>query len=242
MNNFRHIPYVVISGNKVLGHGIDLTTSIDEIAQRHTPHTVKEVSKDSVTVPLPAYWDPTVGIVPLPTAPSINHVFDYDTLTWVPDMGTAWRRFRKERDRLLALTDWRSTRAVEENRKLHPQWIAYRQALRDITTTGDPLNPDWPELPDAPTFADEDLNTYPIFVGNAKFELFTVEEQAAILQAAQHRADLMLLVNRLSGAAYISYEDSEMELGLSLLVQASLLTQERKDAIVQLMLPPALRG
>ena len=59
---------------------------------------------------------------------------------------------------------------------------------------------------------------------------------------AQQHADLLLLVNRLTGAAFISYEDPEMELGLSLLVQVGLLTQERKDAIVQLMLPPALRG
>ena len=242
MNDFRHIPYVVISGNKVLGHGTDMASSIEEIAQNHTPHTVLEVSKDSVTVPLPAYWDPSVGIVSLPAAPSINHVFDYDTLSWVPDMDSAWRRFRKERDRLLALTDWRSARAFEENRKLHPQWIAYRQALRDITSTGDPLNPNWPEMPDGPTFADEDLNMYPVFVGNAKFDLFTEDERATILQATQHNADVLLLVNRLSGAAFVSYEDPEMDLGLSLLVQAGLLTQERKDAIVQLMLPPALRG
>lgn len=52
----------------------------------------------------------------------------------------------------------------------------------------------------------------------------------------------MLLVNRLTGAAYITYEDPELDAGLSLLVQAELLTQERKYAIVQLMLPPALRG
>ena len=83
---------------------------------------------------------------------------------------------------------------------------------------------------------------YPVFVGNAKFDLFTEDERAAILQATQHNADVLLLVNRLSGAAFVSYEDPEMELGLSLLVQAGLLTQERKDAIVQLMLPPALRG
>ena len=83
---------------------------------------------------------------------------------------------------------------------------------------------------------------YPVFVGNAKFDLFTEDERAAILQATQHNADVLLLVNRLSGAAFVSYEDSEMELGLSLLVQAGLLTQERKEEIVQLMLPPALRG
>ena len=48
--------------------------------------------------------------------------------------------------------------------------------------------------------------------------------------------------DRFLTADYLTYSDPEVEQGLHLLVQAGLLTQVRKDAIVQSMLPPALRG
>lgn len=188
------------------------------------------------------YWDEAHGVVPLPPMPSATHKFDYVAKTWQPDVDAALALVRAERDALIAATDWRATRSIVEKRRLHPAWVEYRNALRDITLQPNPTNIVWPAVPTAPTFADEDPNEYPIFEGNSKFEIFTDAERASILSATQRDTQVMLLVNRITGATFITYEDPEMAAGLSYLVQADLLTQERKDAIVQLMLPPALRG
>lgn len=189
-----------------------------------------------------SHYERNGEIHPIPAQPGDSWVFSYVKGTWEYSQNVAWELIRRKRDQLIAATDWRATRAVIENRRLHPAWVAYRTELRDITSQPDPLTMSWPAIPTAPTFADEDPNEYPVFIGNAKFEIFTDEERASILSEAQTNTHVMLLVNRMAGAAYISYADPEMALGLNLLVQFGLLTQERKDAIVQVMLPPALRG
>lgn len=58
-----------------------------------------------------------------------------------------WLRIRHQRDQLLAATDWRVVRAQEEGVPLQSQWLAYRQALRDITQQPDPANITWPPPP-----------------------------------------------------------------------------------------------
>ena len=189
-----------------------------------------------------SHYERNGEIHPIPAQPGDSWVFSYVKGTWEYSQNVAWELIRRKRDQLIAETDWRATRAVIENRRLHPAWVAYRTELRDITSQPDPFTMSWPAIPTAPTFADEDPNEYPVFIGNAKFEIFTDEERASILSEAQTNTHVMLLVNRMTGAAYISYADPEMALGLNLLVQFGLLTQERKDAIVQVMLPPALRG
>lgn len=189
-----------------------------------------------------SHYERNGEIHPIPAQPGDSWVFSYVKGTWEYSQNVAWELIRRKRDQLIAETDWRATRAVIENRRLHPAWVAYRTELRDITSQPDPFTMSWPAIPTAPTFADEDPNEYPVFIGNAKFEIFTDEECASILSEAQTNTHVMLLVNRMAGAAYISYADPEMALGLNLLVQFGLLTQERKDAIVQVMLPPALRG
>lgn len=189
-----------------------------------------------------SHYERNGEIHPIPAQPGDSWVFSYVKGTWEYSQNVAWELIRRKRDQLIAATDWRATRAVIENRRLHPAWVAYRTELRDITSQPDPSTMSWPAIPAAPTFADEDPNEYPVFIGNAKFEIFTDEERASILSEAQTNTHVMLLVNRMTGAAYISYADPEMAPGLNLLVQFGLLTQERKDAIVQVMLPPALRG
>ena len=238
---YRHISYAVLRGNQVIVVGTEMAIGVEQLQDKYAPHTLVEIDPSEASCPLPAYWGDIEGIVPLPESPSLSHEFDYDTLQWVPDLSKAWARVRVTRDELIAATDWRATRAVIENRRLHPAWEAYRTELRDITSQPDPFTMSWPAIPSAPTFADEDPNEYPIFVGNAKFEIFTEQERTAILSEAQTDTRIMLLVNRMTGAAYISYADPEMELGLSLLVHVGILAQERKDAIVQTMLPLALR-
>lgn len=240
-------PYVTISfvetlGNKVVRAGTTMAQRLTDI-EHSLPNTIiRETSLEMAQRQLPAYWDADEGVVSLPAAPSPTHYFDYERLQWIPDVSMAWRLVRKKRDRLLADTDWRATRSVAENRRMHPEWIAYQQALRDITTQADPINIQWPEVPTAPTFTDEDPNQYPVLTGNAKFALFTDVERVQILSAANTNSTIMLLVNQITGANFITYADPELEQGLSKLVECGLLTPERKDVIVTSLLPPAKRS
>ena len=53
---------------------------------------------------------------------------------------------RKERNRLLSQTDW--TQCKDVSNELSTKWVAYRQALRDITAqVGFPDNVTWPTPP-----------------------------------------------------------------------------------------------
>lgn len=58
-----------------------------------------------------------------------------------------WVKVRYERFMLLAESDWRVTRATETGVPMSPQWVAYRQALRDVTTQADPFAIMWPTPP-----------------------------------------------------------------------------------------------
>lgn len=60
----------------------------------------------------------------------------------------AWSALRAERDRHLAETDWLVLRNLETSEPVAPEWLAYRQALRDMPeNTDDPLSPVWPDVP-----------------------------------------------------------------------------------------------
>ncbi len=78
---------------------------------------------------------------------------------------------------------------------------------------------------------------WPRFVGNQKLDLFTPAEQLAVVTATMQDPVVKLLYDRLLGAAYWSYEDTETEQGLALLVEKGLLTPERKAEIVAAMQP-----
>ena len=62
------------------------------------------------------------------------------------------RRLRIERDRLIALTDWRFRSDLSPSQA----WIDYCQSLRDLPATADPqldergnlVNVTWPEVPE----------------------------------------------------------------------------------------------
>ena len=65
------------------------------------------------------------------------------------------RLLRIERDRLLSETDWVSTRSVDSGTPVSQEWVAYREALRDLPATADPklengalTNVTWPEKPE----------------------------------------------------------------------------------------------
>ncbi len=48
---------------------------------------------------------------------------------------------RKQRDELLAKSDWVVIKAIEQGTQVEPEWTIYRQALRDITD-----NPEFPNV------------------------------------------------------------------------------------------------
>lgn len=64
-----------------------------------------------------------------------------------------YAEMRRERDRLLAETDWVTLKAIDASNdglgiQLPQVWVDYRQALRDLpANTVDPANPVWPEKP-----------------------------------------------------------------------------------------------
>ena len=58
-----------------------------------------------------------------------------------------WVYVRKERDALLAKSDWMVARAAETGVPMAQEWIDYRQALRDITNQQNPFLVVWPQTP-----------------------------------------------------------------------------------------------
>lgn len=183
-------------------------------------------------------WVVAGEIHPLPSKPSTHHVFDYEERAWIDPRteSSEWAVVRIERDRRIAETDW--TQYQDTSLALKVYWAPYRQALRDITAQPDPFNIVWPEQPKP-----FDVNTaYPLFTGLSKLNLFTADEQVAIAIASNTAPSVKSVYDRFLAADYLTYSDPEVEQGLHLLVQSGLLTQDRKDAIVQQMLPPALRG
>lgn len=73
---------------------------------------------------------------------------------------------RRQRDQLLAETDWVTTKAFESGAPADPQWVEYRQALRDMPNNyvvGQPMV--WPTAPGAlSTRVEYTLDDQPITV------------------------------------------------------------------------------
>ena len=63
---------------------------------------------------------------------------------------------RRERDRLLSLSDWMVIKAAESGEELNAEWKVYRQALRDITS-----HSNFPNL-SVPDPAGEGDNDWPV--------------------------------------------------------------------------------
>lgn len=93
------------------------------------------------------YWCSRAGLQAMPARPTQAHVFDYLRKAWVLDEARAWDQVRAKRDQLMVATDWRALRANEQGVALAPEWLEYRQALRDVTMQSDPLRIEWPQAP-----------------------------------------------------------------------------------------------
>lgn len=133
----------LVEGRAVVSVGQPL--SDDELALgpppgwRHAPDWV---------MPGQAYFDAQEGVY-VPILERDGYRFDYDTLEHVYDAELVMLRLRGQRNRLLAESDWVVLRAADTGQPVPPEWLAYRQALRDITEQPDPLNIEWPVAPAA---------------------------------------------------------------------------------------------
>ena len=78
---------------------------------------------------------------------------------------------------------------------------------------------------------------FPRFHGNHKLDLFTLQEQLAVVTTTMTDPVVKLMYDRFINAAFWTYEDPETEQCLSLLVSKGLLTEERKAEIVAEMQP-----
>lgn len=102
------------------------------------------------TLPLPDRALVVDGaVVWLSPQPTPAHTFNYTTKTWELNEGLAWQQARARRDELLARSDWVALRAADRGEPVPSEWLAYRQALRDVTEQADPLAIVWPVAPAA---------------------------------------------------------------------------------------------
>lgn len=60
-----------------------------------------------------------------------------------------WVEVRRKRDALLLESDWVTARAYDLGEPVPADWLAYRQALRDITKHLNPFLIEWPTKPGA---------------------------------------------------------------------------------------------
>jgi hypothetical protein len=110
---------------KIIMHGVCPKESILE------PEWVIVV--DEIVDPETHYVEiATKKILEKASKPSHNCRFDYSNKQWVLDEADAWKKIRMKRDNLLSNSDWRVMPDTPNNKK--PEWVAYRQALRDITS------------------------------------------------------------------------------------------------------------
>lgn len=91
-------------------------------------------------------------LVNMPPQPSIDHVFNYDTKTWVVDTAGATAKAYALRNQLLQdgpdriSPMWWSSMTPEEQQA----WLQYRQDLLDVPQqSGFPLDIIWPTAPGA---------------------------------------------------------------------------------------------
>lgn len=93
-----------------------------------------------------------------PTQPALlpGQVLGWEQSDWtVRDANEAeteiqWAAVRVKRDALLSQSDIYVVRAYEKGEPVPADTVAYRQALRDVTTQGNPFAIVWPDVPPNP--------------------------------------------------------------------------------------------
>ena len=127
---------------------------------------------------------------------------------------------------------------IEIGEDQYTQALAGMQAGKIVSIEGgfalvDPPEPEEPEAPEP------EPPGYPQFSALEMLDLFTENEQLAVVQATMTSAAVKLWYDRMIAADYVTYEDPRTEAGLQALLDAGLLTAQRKSEIVAAMQPPA---
>ena len=116
----------------------------------------------------------------------------------------------------------------------------------DVVTEGQPDQGDdgkWYQTWEVRDFTPEEreANTpepeYPQFTALEMLDLFTEQEQLAVVQATMSVPEVKLWYDRLIAATFVTYQDPRTEGGLQALVDAGLLDPGRKADIVAAMQP-----
>lgn len=93
-----------------------------------------------------------------PPAPALppGYVLGWNVTEWTvrspndSELQIQWAAIRERRNALLAQSDIFVVRAYERGEPVSVETVAYRQALRDVTTQPDPFAIDWPVPPPNP--------------------------------------------------------------------------------------------
>lgn len=98
---------------------------------------------------------PSDGLIPFqPLRPADNALvtWRWDEQAWrwmpIPTRSSKLTIVREQRNALLAASDWAALPDVPMADEVRRAWLAYRQALRDITEQSDPFNLAWPKAPE----------------------------------------------------------------------------------------------
>lgn len=83
-------------------------------------------------------------------APTMSHLWHVGRCCWdgpAIDIAAEWEKVRYQRDKLLAACDWRILPDAPTSPEVRCDWLAYRDALRNITKQQDPLPIVWSVSP-----------------------------------------------------------------------------------------------
>jgi len=104
----------------------------------------------------------------------------------------------------------------------------HRQMIAEWEAEGNTIAP-YVEPPTPPV--------YPQFTALQMLDLFTEAEQLAVVEATMSVPAVKLWYDRMIAATFVTYEDPRTEGGLQALVDAELITAQRKADIVAAMQP-----
>ncbi len=145
-------PYDLVTG-MFIGTAFEVSPRSEEVIAAHTPEGcgLYEGEVDTLCHRIDLGTGELVAYQPPAPAETEAHSFDWDGRRWqpIPKAPVIAEQVRTERARLLAESDWVVTRAMERGEPVPADWLAYRQALRDVPQqSGFPLAIAWPECPD----------------------------------------------------------------------------------------------
>lgn len=136
-----------------LGTGFAVEPRTPEAVEAHTPDgcALYEGVVDTLCQRVDLQTGELAPYLPPEPLETDAYRFEWDGRQWQPiaKAQVVAERARVQRASLLAKTDWIVTRALERAEAVPAQWLAYRQALRDVPQqAGFPTSISWPAPPE----------------------------------------------------------------------------------------------